>query len=139
MSATFNVDELTNAQLDRLQERLTARVEQKRAERDAAERERKERYDPRPLRPHIGNGGQAFGNSLARNNWDKDCLAALGRQTVRFAVAPNCSVLCRDGSRLLTGQELKPHEHLNALQGDQMIQVQRLVEGGLILYKETTP
>jgi len=135
MSAEFNVDELTNAQLDRLQERLTFRVEQRKAEREAAERERR---NPTPLRPYIGSGGNNFGNELARRNWDRECIEALSRQTVRFAVAPSSTFIARDGKRLGPGEEIRPTEHINALLGDPLYQLEKLVKQGFVLAKEIT-
>lgn len=126
----IDIDALTNQQLDRLAERLAYRVDQRKGEREAAERAKR---DTSSLRPHIGDAGTTFGNELARRNWDKECIAALARQTVPFAVAPGTSMLCRDGSRLTGGQELRPLEHLDALQGSHAIQVQRLVKQGFVL------
>jgi hypothetical protein len=128
------IDQLTDSQLDRLQQRLTARATARAAERAAAERDR---TDPRPLRPQIGDGGRMFGDARSRQTWDRECLAALQSQRVRFAVAPGCSVLARDGSRLGAGAELSPSEHLDARLGSQTIQAQRLVEQGYVLARET--
>ena len=127
------IDELTPAQLDRLQARLTARVEQRKAEKETAARERN---NPPALRPGIGNAGTVFANDLARRNWDRECLAALAKQSVPFAVAPWKSFVARDGKRLSAGDELRPHDHLNALLGDQMMQVRKLVEDGYVLARE---
>ena len=133
--SSIDIDQLTNAQLDRLQERLTLRTEQRKAEKDAAWRAA---TDTSPLRPHIGNGGHAFGNAFSRRQWDKECIEQLKRQTVPFAIAPGSSVVARDGTRLTGGQELRPSKHLNALLGAPLVQVQQLVTGGFVLAKETT-
>ena len=127
----FDIDKLTNAELDRLQDRLTARITQRQFERQAAEREER---DPAPLRPHIGSADIMF-NDLARRNWDQACIAALAKQTVRFAVAPMASVLTRDRTRLCPGQEVRPTEHLDARQGDLTIQMEKLVKSGHVLAK----
>ena len=126
---TIDIDALTNAQLDRLQERLTARVNQREAEKAAAKRERD---NPRQLRPGIGSADIVF-NDLARRNWDQECLAALETQRVPFAVAPKASVVARDGTRLGPGQELRPAEHLDARKGDVRYQIEKLVASGHVL------
>ncbi len=128
----FDIDKLTNAELDRLQDRLTARITQRQAERLAAEREKN---DPRPLRAHVGDAGMTFGNELARRNWDQECIAALAAQVVPFAVAPRTSILSRDRKRLGPGEEVRPTEHLDARLGDLTIQMEKLVEDGYVLEK----
>ncbi|HET7545164.1 MAG TPA: hypothetical protein VFK05_35105 [Polyangiaceae bacterium] len=132
----IDIDQLTNTQLDRLWERLTYRVEQRKAEKEAADRERR---NPRPLRPNIGNGGIMFGSELARRNWDSQCIDALGRQTVPYAVAPMSYVDTVAGKRLGPGQEVRPNEHLSALNGDRLVQLRQLIDGGFLLEKVTTP
>ena len=129
----FDPDKLSDAQLDRLADRLAYRVDQRKGEREAAERAK---HDTSSLRPHIGNGSRMFGNERARRGWDVECLAAVKRQTVPLAVAPGCTVLCRDDSRLTGGQELRPSEHLDALQGSHAVQVRRLIEQGYVLSRE---
>jgi hypothetical protein len=128
----FDVDKLTNAELDRLQQRLSARASQREAEQSAAERER---LNPPPLRPGIGNADIGFGNDIARRNWDLACLTALERQTVRYAVAPMTAVTTRDRERLIAGQEVRPSEHLDARNGDLATQMAKLTEGGYVLEK----
>lgn len=126
----FDVDTLTDSQIDRLNDRLTARFNQRNAEKAAAERAKS---DPRPLRPQIGDAGILFGNELARRNWDEACIAALQTQRAQYVVAPMASVMARDGKRLLAGQEVRPSEHIDARLGDPLVQMARLVASGHVL------
>ncbi len=103
----------------------------------SARRLSERKRDTSSLRPHIGNANITFGNPLSRRNWDKECIAALARQTVPYAVAPMTSVQSYDGKRLASGQEVRPTEHFSALNGDRDVQLRRLIEGGFVLAKET--
>jgi len=127
----MTIDELTNAQLDRLADRLAARATQRQVEREAAEREKN---DPKPLRPGIGSAGITF-NDIARRTWDQACISANSKQVVPFQIAPMASLVARDGTRLREGQELRPSEHLDARKGDVMVQLERLVASGHVLAK----
>jgi len=130
----MDIDNLTDAQLDRLQQRLTVRADHHKAQLAAKLAADREKREHRPLRPQTGSAGILFGNDLARRSWDEACIAALERQTVPYAVAPLASVLTRDGrSRLGPGQEVRPTEHLDARNGDLMIQMEKLVESGHVL------
>lgn len=128
----FDVEKLTNAELDRLQARLTGRISQREAEIAAAERER---LNPKQLRPGIGSADIGFANDLARRNWDQACIAALETQRAPFAVAPMTTVVARDGTRLRAGQELRPADHLDARLGDVGVQLEKLIADGYVLEK----
>lgn len=132
----IDMDKLSNAQLDRLADRLAYRADQRKGEREAAERERN---NPRPLRPHIGNANILFANGLGRRNWDQLCIAALACQPFPFAVAPMTTVKTRSGKFLTAGQELRPFEHLNGLEGAPLVQVRRLIEQGYVLARHDAP